>query len=94
MLPFIVHFKVARPGHKSFGFWFPIILIWILLAALLLVLLPFFLLAAILGTFWSRSLAPWKMLLIYPLLWTVLGNLSGLHIETKSAENDLLIDFQ
>ncbi len=34
------------------------------------------------------------LLLAYPLVWAVLWNLSGLHIETKSTENDVLIDFR
>jgi hypothetical protein len=68
-----------------------VILIWIILAALLIVLLPFVLLAVLLT--WRRG--PGRMLLLfYPMTASVLWNLSGLHIETKNSTDELLIDFQ
>jgi predicted exporter len=91
MVPLLMHFKVRRPGHNAFGLYFPVILIWILLAALLIVLLPFVLLAALL----TRQRGPGRMLLLlYPMTAAVLWNMSGLHIETNNKENELLIDFQ
>jgi len=90
MLPVIVHFRVRKPGRRPFGFYFPILLVWIVLAALLVLLFPFLLLAAVLT--WRRG--PGRMLLvIYPLLAAVLWNMSGLHIEAGNAGNGVLIDF-
>jgi hypothetical protein len=90
MLPIIMHFRFRRPGHRGFGLYFPIILVWIILAALLIVLFPFILLAALVT--WSSG--PGRLLLlIYPMMASVLWNLSGLHVETKGAENELLISF-
>jgi len=90
MLPMIVRFKVKEPGRRGFGIWFPAIVIWILLAALLLVLLPFLLLAALL-TFWRGPGT--RLLLIYPLVGSVLWNLGGLTIDVDQKDHALLIDF-
>ena len=90
MLPVLVHFKFKRPGRPGFGLWFPVIIVWIILAALLLVLLPFVLLAAL--STWRRG--PGRALLfLYPMFFSVLWNLSGLHLEVDRPENDILIEF-
>ena len=90
MLPFIMHFRIRKDRKRAFGFYFPIILIWIILAALLIILFPFVLLAAVLT--WSRG--PGRMLLlIYPMMASVLWHLSGLHIEARKLESEFLIDF-
>jgi predicted exporter len=91
MVPVLMHFKVRRPGHRAFGLYFPVILIWIILAALLIALLPFVLLAALL----TCRRGPGRMLIVlYPMTAAVLWNLSGLHIEVKNDENELLFDFR
>lgn len=90
MVPVLMHFRIRKPGHRPFGFYFPVLLVWIVLAALLIVLFPFLLLGALLT--WRRG--PGRaLLLLYPLLAAVLWNMSGLHVEAGNAENDLLIDF-
>jgi hypothetical protein len=90
MLPIFVRFKIKEPGRRGFGLWFPVILIWILLAALMLVLLPFMLLAALMT--WPSGPGP-RLLLVYPLLASVLWNLGGLTIDVDQKEHALLIDF-
>ena len=90
MLPMIVRFKIKEPGRRGFGLWFPAIVIWILLAALMLVLLPFLLLAALFT--WWRGPGP-RLLLIYPLVGSVLWNLGGLTIDVDQKDHTLLIDF-
>ena len=91
MLPILVHFRIRKDRNRPFAFHFPVILVWIILAALLLLLFPLILLAALLT--WRRG--PGFLLLgIYPMMASVLWQLSGLHIETKSCENEILIDFQ
>jgi len=90
MLPLLVRFKVKEPGRRGFGLWFPVILIWIILAALMLVLLPFMLLAALITIWRGPGL---KLLLVYPLLAAVLWHLSGLTIDVDQKERALLIDF-
>ena len=90
MLPMIVRFKVKEPGRRGFGLWFPAIVIWILLAALMLVLLPFLLLAALIS--WGRGPGI-RLLLLYPLVISVLWNLGGLTIDVGQKDRALLIDF-
>jgi predicted exporter len=91
MLPVFVHFRIRKDGKRPFGIYFPVILIWIILAALLLILLPFVLLAAAIT--WRRGPGRF-LLLVYPMTASILWHLSGLHIETQSVENEILIDFQ
>ena len=90
MLPMLVRFKIKEPGRRGFGLWFPVIVIWILLAALMLVLLPFLLLAALVT--WPSGPGP-RLLLVYPLLVSVLWNLGGLTIDVDQKQRALLIDF-
>jgi hypothetical protein len=90
MLPMIVRFRIREPGRRGFGLWFPAIVVWVLLAALMLVLLPFLLLAALVT--WGRGPGP-RLLLIYPLIISVLWNLGGLTIDVDQKERALLIDF-
>ena len=91
MFPMFMRLRVASADRKPFRLWFPVILVWIILFALMILVFPFVLLAALIT--WRRG--PGRMLLwSYPLLIAVLWRLSGLHIETKDARNELLIDFQ
>jgi hypothetical protein len=92
MIPLFMHLKVRSAGSRDFGLWFPIVLIWILLAALLLVLLPFLLLAALI-TAWTGKGPGFALLLVYPLLASLLWNLGGLHVETKNGRSEFLIVF-
>jgi hypothetical protein len=85
-----MHFRVRRTGRPGFGIYFPIILVWILVFAILLVLLPFLLLAALITSWKGPGFA---LLLVYPALFSVLWHLGGLRIETGHAGNEVLIDF-
>jgi hypothetical protein len=90
MLPMVMRFKIRQAGRRGFGFYFPIILIWILAGVLLIALFPFLLLAALIT--WRRG-PGFALLLVYPMFFSILWHLGGLHIETKNAENEVLIDF-
>jgi hypothetical protein len=90
MLPIFMHLRVGKDAKRPFGFYFPVILIWIIAAALLLIALPFILLAAAIT--WRRGPGRF-LLLIYPMTASLLWHLSGLHIEVKNVEGELLIDF-
>jgi hypothetical protein len=90
MIPLILNMHVRKEGRRGVTLFLPIFLAWILLLALLLALLPFVLLAALLT--WSNG---GKMLLdLYPRLFSILWALSGLHIEVKNEEEDILFDFR
>ena len=92
MLPLIVRFKFQQPGRRGFGLWFPVIVIWVLLAAVMLAILPLMLL----GALFTLGRGPgWRLLLVYPLLAAVLWNLGGLIIDVdqKNEGKVFLIDF-
>lgn len=91
MLPMLVRLKIVEDGRKKIDLWFPVIIVWLLMLALLILLLPFLLLAAILT--WGRG--PGKYILaVYPMLASVLFNLSDLRVEVEGREKSLLISFQ
>ena len=91
MLPFFMHLKIRRPGRRGFGLTFPVILVWIIVFVLLIALFPFLLLAALITRLGNGP--GFALLLVYPLVFSVLWNLGGLHIETKSDEKEVLISF-
>ena len=91
MMPMIMTMRVYEEGKRPFRFFFPVILIWIIVAALMIVLLPLVLIAALVT--WRSG--PGKLLLIaYPIFFSVLFELSGLHIEIVNLKRELLIHFQ
>jgi hypothetical protein len=91
MLPLWMRIRIARPGERRFTLGFPVIIVWVFVAALMLLLLPFVLIAFL--TYWGRGTAR-VLLFAYPHVWAVLWNLSGLHVETKDAGADVLVDFR
>jgi len=89
MIPLILNMHVRKEGRRGVTLFLPIFLAWILLLAILLVLFPFVLLAALLT--WPNG----KMLLaLYPMMFSVLWAMSGLHIEVKKEKEDILFDFR
>jgi hypothetical protein len=89
MIPMLMRLKVSRNPDK-YGVLLPVFLVWILLFALMIVLFPFVLIAALLT--WRRGQGKW-LLMTYPLLISVLCHLSGLHIEVEQPDENILIAF-
>jgi hypothetical protein len=89
MIPLFMRLRVGRNPDK-YGLLLPIFLVWILLFALMLVLLPFVLIAALLT--WQSGKGK-LLLLTYPLLISLLFKLSGLHIEVGGRKENVLIAF-
>jgi hypothetical protein len=85
----LMKLKVSR-NPKAHSLLLPVFLVWILLFALMLVFLPFVLLAALFT--WGSGQGKW-LLLTYPLLISVLFHLPGLHIEVEHSEQNILIAF-
>jgi hypothetical protein len=81
--------KVSRNPNR-YGVLLPVFLVWILLFALMIVLLPFVLIAALVT--WKSGQGKW-LLMTYPLLVSVLFHLSGLHIEIEQPEQNILVAF-
>jgi hypothetical protein len=89
MIPIFMRLKVSRKPDR-YGLLLPVFLVWILLFALMIILFPFVLIAALLT--W-RSGQGKLLLLTYPLLVSLLFRLSGLHIEIGSSGQNVLIAF-
>ncbi len=89
MIPIFMRLRVGRNPDR-YGLLLPVFLVWILLLALMAILFPFVLIAALLT--W-RSGQGKLLLLVYPLLISLLIRLSGLHIEIAGRERNLLIAF-
>jgi hypothetical protein len=89
MIPIFMRLRIGRDPGK-YGLLLPVFLVWILLFAVMVILAPFVLIAAL---FTWRSGQGKLLLLIYPLLFSILFNLSGLHIEVGGREQNLLIAF-
>jgi hypothetical protein len=89
MIPMLMRLKVSR-NPKKYGVLLPVFLVWILLFALMLVLLPFVLIAALFT--WGSGQGK-CLLLTYPMLFAVIFHLSGLHIEVEQREQNVLIAF-
>jgi hypothetical protein len=87
MIPIFMRLKISRNPDK-YGLLLPVFLVWILLFALMVILLPFILIAALFT--WRRGYGK-LLLLTYPLLISLLFKLSGLHIEVGSSERNVLI---
>ena len=89
MIPMLMRLKVSRNPDK-YGVLLPVFLVWILLFALMIVLFPFVLIAALVT--WRSGQGKW-LLMTYPLLVSVLFHLSGLHIEVEHPDENILIAF-
>jgi len=85
----LMRLKVSRNPDK-YGVLLPVFLVWILLFALMIVLFPFVLIAALVT--WRSGQGKW-LLMTYPLLVSVLFHLSGLHIEVEHPDENILIAF-
>ena len=90
MLPMIMRMHIRKQGQRGVRLWIPVFLVWILLFALMLVLLPLVLLASLLTIWKGPGLA---LLLFYPMVWAVLWSLSNLHVDVENETHKILFTF-
>ncbi len=88
MIPMLMKMKIVERGRKKVNLSFPIILLWIAVLALLIVLLPFVLIAALL--LWPQGYGKIP-LAVYAILFSLIFSLSGLHIQVEDKKNQILI---
>jgi hypothetical protein len=87
----IMRIRVKEAEDKHFRLFIPLFLVWLLLLPLLLLAAPFILIAAVVT--WKQGYG--RMLLgIFPMLISVIGALSGLHIQVESPENQTFISIR
>ncbi|MBN1223300.1 MAG: hypothetical protein JXB23_08610 [Candidatus Aminicenantes bacterium] len=79
----MMHLHFSEKGKKKFRLIIPLFLVWIILFALLLVMLPFILVASLLA--WPSGYGR-VILGTIPMLFSVLWALSGLKIHIESRD--------
>ncbi len=89
MLPLLLHIRAGAPGRRKFRLWFPIFIIWAILAVLMIALLPAILAAALITL---REGPGFRLFLVYPLLAALLWGLGGLTIDVDQKDGAVLID--
>lgn len=88
MMPMLLRLKGTDRNGKRFTLWLPLFLIYIILLPLLLIPLPFVLLAALIA--WPFGYGC-LILQVYLTIFKLLGYLSGLKVDIESGDGDFFI---
>jgi hypothetical protein len=92
MIPIFFKLHIKNENNKKkINFWFPIILIWVIYYALLILLSPFILLAAIIALPKGYSIT---ILSFYLYLFVIVFYLSDLKVDVESKKEKVFILFQ
>lgn len=86
----MMRLEVSKKKNRGVRLWLPVFLVWILLLALMVVLSPFILLVALVT--WYRGYGR-SLLLLFPLIWVVLFNLSGLGVDVETKKERIFMNF-
>ena len=90
MIPVFLKLKIPRTDKPERNIYLPLFLAWILFLPILLLLLPFFLLGAIL--LWAAGYGR-VLLFVIPILIYLLWNLSGLKIDFEDKNDKIYLSF-
>jgi hypothetical protein len=85
MIPMLLRLDIREHDRTKARFWFPVILVWIIVFALLIAALPFLLIAALATAVEGPGR---RLLLLYPLVFGTINALSGLRIDVESRGNE------
>jgi hypothetical protein len=91
MFPIFMRMLIKDKQKKAVRLFLPVFLAWIILFAIMIALIPLVLLASLIT--WGRGLGP-RILLFYPMIFSLLWALSGLYVEIKNPEKEILILFK
>mgnify|MGYP001038896125 FL=1 len=81
MIPMTMRLDVRREGRKRVRLFFPLILLWIVIAVLLVAALPFVIVAALVTL---RRGTGARLLMFYPAFFGAVWALSGLRVDIAS----------
>jgi hypothetical protein len=85
MIPLLMHLKIQTPGNRRrVGLWIPLFLAWILLFCIMLLLLPFLLLAELILRFTDYYI-PVMRLAWYP--FVLIAELRGIEIHVSGSKS-------
>ena len=88
MLPLFLRIRILKDNSKGFGLFIPLILVWIILFALLIALGPFILIISLI--MWKRRYGK-IILAAYPILFSMIGSLSGLKVKIENINRQVSI---
>ena len=90
MIPLLIKTKIPRQDKAPVTLYLPLFLAWPILLAILLLLLPFLVIAVVVT--WPMR---YKAMLIrfYPMLFAVLWNLQGLVIDVEHKDDKIYMEF-
>ena len=88
MIPMILKLRVLEKDGKRFFIWLPLFLVWIIILPLLLIPIPFVLLAALI--MWPSGKGP-IIFHGYLTIFKLIGCLSGLEIDIGSGNSTFFI---
>ena len=81
MFPMVMRLEVRDRDRKGVALWFPVIVLWIILFALLIAVLPLVLIAALVTL---RRGPGVRLLCFYPVFFAAVFAMSGLHVDVAS----------
>jgi hypothetical protein len=90
MIPMFLKIKIPRQRGDILTLYVPLFIAWLILIPVLILLLPFILIAA--GITWNRGFGRF-FLYFYPLLFSLLWNLQGLKIDVEDKEHKIYFLF-
>lgn len=90
-IPLLLHIQIKEREKKKVRLFIPLFLIWLLLLPILILAIPFVLIAAAIT--WHKGYGR-AILAIIPLFLWVLGSLPGLYIQIEKPENKTLFYVQ
>ena len=89
MIPVYMRVQVINNNDKKIMIFFPLILLWIFLFALLIVLAPLVLVVSII--LWKKRLGK-TLLLTYPMAFSVVSSFSGLIVNVEKSDKRISIN--
>lgn len=85
MIPLALRLDIRQRDRPRVVLWFPVIILWLILAPLMAAALPFLLIAALATMHGGRCKG---LLLGYVMVFAVIGTLSGLRIDIDGRGKD------
>ncbi len=89
--PVWMKIHIVENRRTKIRFWFPVIIIWILLLVLAIIMAPLILVAALI--LWPQSLGK-RILLLGPAIFDVIGSMKDLNILIQSPESQVCLYFR
>ena len=78
MIPFAADVSIRNGRHREWQLWIPLAILWILLAPLVAILLPFFCIACLIG-----DIDPFRAIAV---VWRILTSLGDTEISVNKPE--------